>query len=179
MSVPRIAPGGLRDVGLFAWGFSRISGRVTGTNPPNLFLTLGRAPGLFRGWLHFAGRMMPGGKLPRRETEMVILRVAHTRGCDYEFEHHLRLGKRAGIGPVEVERITAGPMAEGWSPRERAILAAVDELHDKQDLADATWTELRVHLSEREVVELLMLAGHYEMLATFILTLRIVPDSHR
>ena len=179
MSTPRILPGGLGQVGLVNWGFARISGRVTGTNPPNLFLTMGRAPGLFRGWLHFAGRMMPGGKLPRRETEMVILRVAHTRGCQYEFDHHVRLGKRAGIGPVEVEQIITGPQAEGWSARERAILAAVDALQAEQDLDDATWAELSAHLSEREVVELLLLAGHYEMLATFILTLRIEPDSHR
>ena len=59
-------------------------------------MTLGRHRPLFRGWLRFAGRLMPGGKLPRRETEMVILRVAHLRQCAYEFEHHARLARRAG-----------------------------------------------------------------------------------
>ena len=60
-TAPRIAPGTRREVGLFAYGFSRIAGLVTRTNPPNLFLTMGRAPKLFRGWLRFAGRLMPGG----------------------------------------------------------------------------------------------------------------------
>ncbi|MBV8385841.1 MAG: carboxymuconolactone decarboxylase family protein, partial [Acidimicrobiia bacterium] len=82
---PRIAPGDLRDVGVVNWVVSAVSGRVAGTGPPNLFLTLGRNRALFRGWLHFAGRMMPGGKLPRRDTELVILRVAHLRNCEYEF----------------------------------------------------------------------------------------------
>src|SRR5690625_2099065 len=65
----RVRPGSLREIGLFAWAMARISGRVTGTNPPNLFLVLGKNRKLFRAWLRFAGRLMPGGVLPRRETE--------------------------------------------------------------------------------------------------------------
>ena len=59
------------------------------------------------------------------------------------------------------------------------MLAAVDELHHAGDLTDPTWAALREHLDEREVIELLLLAGHYEMLATTINTLRIVPDQPR
>ena len=33
--------------------------------------------------LHFSGKLMPGAKLSRHETEPVILRVAHLRGCQY------------------------------------------------------------------------------------------------
>ena len=65
-ATPRISPGGRRDVGAVNWAFAQVSGLVTGTTPPNLFLTLGRNRKLFRGWLRFAGRLMPGGKLPRR-----------------------------------------------------------------------------------------------------------------
>src|SRR4051794_10769781 len=100
---------------------------------------------------------MPGGALPRRETELVILRVAHLRECEYEFEHHVRLGRRAGVRAEDVERVMAGPAAEGWSDRERAILAAVEELHERGDMADETWTALRRHLDERRAIELLML----------------------
>jgi AhpD family alkylhydroperoxidase len=166
-------------VGLFTWGLAGISGRVTGTEPPNLFLTLGRHRKLFRGWLRFAGRLMPGGTLPRRETELVILRVAHLRGCTYEFDHHVALGRRAGVSEVDVQRVIAGPEAVGWSARERTLLTAVDELHHAQDLSDATWQALRDELSEARLVELVLLVGHYEMLATAIGTLRIQPDRPR
>jgi AhpD family alkylhydroperoxidase len=175
----RIAPGGLREAGPFAWGFAQVAGLVTRTNPPRLFLTMGRQHKLFRGWLRFAGRLMPGGTLPRRETELVILRVAHLRRCAYEFEHHVALGRRAGVIAVDVSRVQEGPAAEGWSARERAILAAVDMLHEKQDLDDTAWAVLREHLDDAAVIELLLLVGHYEMLATFINTLRIQPDRHR
>jgi AhpD family alkylhydroperoxidase len=179
MSGARIAPGSRRDVGLFTWALSRVAGRVGGTGPPNLFLTLGRHRRLFRGWLRFAGRLMPGGKLPRRETELVILRVAHLRSCSYEFEHHVRLGRRAGLDDADIARVVEGPEAEGWSPLERALLSAVDRLHHDQDLDDSTWSSLLSHLDEREAIELCMLAGHYEMLATVIAALRIEPDRPR
>lgn len=176
---PRIAPGTRHEAGVFAWGVSQLAALVTRSDPPHLFLTMGRQHKLFRGWLRFAGRLMPGGTLPRRETELVILRVAHLRRCAYEFEHHVVLGKRAGIGAADVARVKDGPAADGWSHRERALLNAVDMLHDTQDLDDETWAAAREHLEEPQAIELLLLAGHYEMLATFINTLRIQPDTRR
>ena len=176
---PRIGPGRRDDVGLPIWVFAQIAGRVTGTQPPNLFLTLGRQRRLFWGWLRFAGRLMPGGKLPRRESELVILRVAHLRACAYEFEHHVRLGRRAGVTRDDLRRVVEGPAAAGWSDRERAILTAVDELHADRDLSDATWAALRAHLDEPRLIELCQLVGHYEMLATTLLTLRVQPDRAR
>jgi AhpD family alkylhydroperoxidase len=142
---------------------------------PNLFTTMARHNSLFRGWLFFAGRMMPRGKLPRRDTELVILRTAWHNSCDYEIHHHQRLGKRAGLSPDELGRATSASL-DGWSARERALLAAADELHAMRNLDDATWDELRRFLSERDAIEFLLLAGHYGMLATFINTLRIETD---
>ena len=179
MSAARIAPGGRREVGSLAWGISHIAGRVAGTGPPNLFLTLARNRKLFRGWLRFAGRLMPGGRLPRRETELVILRVAHLTSCRYEFDHHVRLGRRAGLGNADFARVLEGPEADGWSERDRALLAAVDRLHADRDLDDAEWHSLRSHLDEREAIEFCMLVGHYQLLATTIATLRIQPDPPR
>jgi len=176
---PRIAPGSLREAGPFAWAFAQVSGVVTRTTPPNLFLTLGRQHKLFRGWLRFAGRLMPGGTLPRRETELIILRVAHLRGCAYEFEHHVRLGKRAGVTAADVQRVQAGADDDGWSARERALLRGADELVEQRRIGDAAWAELREHLDEPEAVEFLLLVGHYDMLATFLLTLGVQPDRHR
>ncbi|WP_245574122.1 hypothetical protein [Amycolatopsis nigrescens] len=70
----RIVPGTRRELGTPMWLFARASGLVAGTATPALFRTLGKHRALFRGWLYFAGRLMPGGLLSRRETEIVILR---------------------------------------------------------------------------------------------------------
>ncbi|MFI0357535.1 carboxymuconolactone decarboxylase family protein [Actinomadura sp. 9N407] len=179
MTGARVRPGRLGDVGLFTHVFAKVAGRTAGTGPPNLFLTLGRQRRMFHAWLWFASSLMPGGRLSRRESELVILRVAHLRDCRYELEHHERLGRRAGIGPAELDRIALGPDADGWTPRQRALLTAVDDLHGNRTLGDGSWARLRVHLTEPECVELCMLAEHYQMLATVIAALRIQPDGPR
>lgn len=180
MTLPRVAPGGRADVGALNWSFARVSGLVTGTTPPNLFLTLGRHRRLFRGWLRFAAHLMPGGRISRRETELVILRVAHRAGSDYELAQHRRLARRAGLTDVEIARVVDDEAPESaWPTRERVLLRAVDELHEARDVTDATWAELRDHLDEVEAIELVLLVAHYEMLATVIETLRIQTDQVR
>jgi AhpD family alkylhydroperoxidase len=106
----------------------------------------------------------------------VILRVAHLRDCRYEYDHHVRLGRRAGLSDADLARVVDGAQAAGWSPREQAILQATDELVATNDIADETWSRLTAALDTRELIELVLLVGHYGMLATAIRTLRIQPD---
>jgi AhpD family alkylhydroperoxidase len=179
VSTPRIAPGGVRELGPAIWVFSRIAGRVTKTEPPAIFTTLGRGRGLFWGWLHFAGKLMPGGTLPRRQTELVILRVAALRECAYEFEHHVLLGRRAGVTAEDVERVRAGSAAAGWSDAEQLLMEVAEELVTTKDLADATWGRLLGAYGDRGALEVVQLIGHYDMLATTLLTLRLSPDRRR
>ena len=176
MSAPRVRPGRLGEVGVVAWLLSRAGGRLAGTAPMTLFLVLGRHKRLFRGWLAFAGLLMPGGRLPRRDSELVILRVAHLRGSAYERAQHERVGRRVGLTDAEVERTTEGPDAPGWTPRQAALLAVTDALLTERDVDDATWARLREHLDERGCVELVLLAGHYDMLAAAIAALRLSPE---
>jgi alkylhydroperoxidase family enzyme len=173
---PRIAPGDSSTLSLPVRVFGQIAQRVTKSDhPPNLFATLGKHPGLFWGWLRFAQKLMPRGKLPRRDTELVILRVAHLRTATYEWTHHVKLGKQAGLTDADIDRIQAEGL-EGWDERERTLLTAVDELHTTGDLTDATFGAVHRTLGDKLTIELVMLVGHYEMLATFLNTLRIQPD---
>ncbi len=173
---PRIAPGGVAALGPINWLVCRVVSRAAGTPDAHLFSTLGRHRRLFRAWLRFAARLMPGGKLPRYETELVILRVAHLRRCGYEMDHHVRLGRRAGIDAAQLAQVLEGPSHAGWSDRHRSLLAAVDALVAHGDLDDDTWRALGDHYRETELIELCLLVGHYQMLATVIAALRIQPD---
>jgi AhpD family alkylhydroperoxidase len=173
---PRITPGSRRDIGAVNWAMISAGDRAARVSgPPHLFTTMARHRSLFRAWLFFAGRMMPRGKLPRRDTELVIIRTAWRNGCDYELDHHRRLGKRAGLTDDDITRATS-PELDGWGSRELALLTACDQLHATHNLDDPTWEALRKHLSERDAIEFLLLAGHYGMLATFINTLRVEVD---
>ncbi|HWJ08720.1 MAG TPA: carboxymuconolactone decarboxylase family protein [Nocardioides sp.] len=176
---PRIRPGGWREVGPFVTLLARVAGRVQGTEPPAVFLTLGRNRRLFWGWLHFAGRLMPGGRLSRRESELVILRVASRRRSSYELTQHRRLGRRAGLSADDIARIEAGGLDGPFSDRERLLLRASDELLAEDDISDGLWAELGAHFDDRERIEVLMLVGHYAMLATTLHALRVRPDRAR
>jgi alkylhydroperoxidase family enzyme len=173
---PRITPGRRAEIGVVNASVAWIAGRVAGTGPPNLFTTLARHRRLFRGWLFFAGRLMPRGTLPRADTELVILRVAHNCESEYEWRHHERIAQAKGLTGDEVARVRAGAQAPGWTPRQRGLLQAADELHERRVLSDEVWTQLSAELSDTQLIELCMLVGHYEMLAMTLRSLRVQPD---
>lgn len=174
---PRIPP--LEPAETPAWLKPVMAGakRVIGTErPPNIISTLARHGRLFSFWMPFAGQLMPRGKLPRRETELVILRVAWNTHSRYEWNHHIRIGAKAGLTEADIERVADGPDAVGWTDRQRAILKATDELHADRFISGGTWAELEGDLSRSELIELCMLVGHYEMLAMTLASLGVQPE---
>ena len=138
--------------------------RLPNAEAVNIFATLVRYPGLYRRWMPFAGKLL-AGKLPARDRELLILRSAWRCASSYEWGQHVRLAKQAGISAEEIDRIATGPDAPGWETLDRALLTAVDELHDDACLTGATWATLASRYDERQMIELPMLVGQYHMLA--------------
>jgi alkylhydroperoxidase family enzyme len=176
VAAARIPPGSKRDIGAIPAAIAAAAGRAIGSGPPNLFTTLARHRRLFLPWLWFAGMLMPRGRLPRKDTEIVILRVAHNCRCEYEWSHHERIAQTVGLAADDVQRVREGPVAHGFSERQSLLLRATDELHRRRDITSRTWDGLRRILSDVELIELCMLVGHYEMLAMTLNALRVQPD---
>ena len=174
---PRIVPARVRELRPLARKVAEIAGRVTGNGPPNLFTTLGQHPRLFRAWLRYSAQLMPFGKLPRRDTELVILRVAWQCRSTYEWHQHVPIALRVGLTPDEVASV-AESAADGFSERQRTLLAATDELLTQRALSDATSSAVQATLSDREVIELCLLIGNYQGLASTIggLGIQIEPE---
>jgi alkylhydroperoxidase family enzyme len=165
---PRIAPGRTGELRPLARIVAAVAGRITGTGPTNIFTTLGQNPRLFRTWLRYSAQLMPFGRLPRRDTELVILRIAWQCRCAYEWHQHVPLGLRVGLTPDEVAGVAASPPVEGFSVRQQALLAAGDELLAQRALSDSTWSAVQAALGTREVIELCLLIGNYQGLAATI-----------
>lgn len=180
-ATPRIAaarPDELRPLpGIVA----KVAGRVTGAGPANIFTTLGQHPRLFRVWLRYSAQLMPFGKLPRRDTELVILRVAWRCLCAYEWHQHVPIALRVGLTADEVAGVAVSPPAKRFTMRQLALLAASDELLAQRVLSDSTWRALEAMLGTREVIELCLLIGSYQGLASTIggLGIQIEPDPKR
>jgi len=140
--------------------------------PMHLFTTLAHQPELFRRWLGFGGALL-AGRLPGRLRELVILRTAYRFDAPYEWAHHIELAEAQGIGGAEVAAVGGDLAVVDWDPFERAALAAVDETKDQGAVADVTWSVLAGRLDRADLVELVMLIGHYVLLSTVLRSLRL------
>ncbi len=156
---------------------SRLINRISKFDAANLFQTLAGHWRLFVPWLVFASRLAPYGLLARRDAELVILRVAWNCRARYEWGHHTDLGMAAGLTLEEVERVRVGSAAPGWSERQSALIDAADEFHDARLISDATWARLSQIYDDRELIELCMLIGHYEMLAGVLNSIGVELDA--
>jgi alkylhydroperoxidase family enzyme len=64
-----------------------------------------------------------------------------------------------------------------WSSAERALIRACDELHATADLSDEAWGDLRRHVAEMAVVEIVMLAGFYRTVSYLTNSLRLPHEA--
>ena len=142
----------------------------------NVFTTLARHEGLFKVWLRFGGFLLSRGELPARERELLILRAGFNCGSDYEWGQHARLAEKLGLAREEIDRVAAGPDAEGWSEADAILLRAADELHEGAKISDEVWGLLAETYDERALIEIPMVVGHYTMLAFALNSLGVAPD---
>lgn len=153
-----------------------VAGHVTRTEPHRIFTTIGRHRRLFRRWLPLAGTLLLGGDLPRVDTELLILRTAWNCGCWYGWVQHAGIAPAHGLSAELVAAVADWPACERWSPRQRHLLQAADELHHTRVVSDATWARLIAELRDTELIELCFLVGHYEMLAMTLNSLGVAPE---
>jgi alkylhydroperoxidase family enzyme len=122
-------------------------------------------PRLLRPFLAFNARLMPFGKLDRRQTEALILRTARLCGSRYEWTQHRAMGREAGLTEAEIEAIGSDPEGDALDPPLRDLLRIVPELLDDHTVSEATFERLSRSLSPAEILEAVVLVGNYAMLA--------------
>ncbi len=120
---------------------------------------------LFRPFLAWNARLMPFGKLDRRQTEVVILRTAWLCRSRYEWTQHVAIGKSVGLTDEQIDAVGTDPTSEVLDEQTRVLLAAVPELLDSHALSPETFDTLGEFLTPAEILEFVMLVGNYAMLA--------------
>jgi alkylhydroperoxidase family enzyme len=140
---------------------------------PNMYAQMAHNPALLRLFKPLSSFFGMQGLLPARDREIAILRIAWINRQPFIWGEHVRLGhSQGGLSTEEVERITVGSCAAGWSEHDRAILAAVEELRETSDISEATWAVLARTWSEGQLVELPVLIGQYQTLGYLQTVLR-------
>jgi AhpD family alkylhydroperoxidase len=138
--------------------------------------TLAQYPRLAQAYHTFNGHVLFGTELTTRQRELLVLRVAAVRQCDYEWRQHVVQAGDAGLTPDEIDRVAASPVGPEWSALERAMLQAVDELIRDAVVADATWTALAAELDTHQLMDLVFTVGAYDQLAMALRSFGVALD---
>lgn len=138
--------------------------------PPNMPpLTLFRLlAGHGRAWQKFrAASLLDKGPLPLRDREIVINRVCARTHCEYEWGVHVTLFADAANLTREQVDATVAVAADSacWSPREQALITAVDALHEQATWSDREFMALQTHFDSDQIMEILLLSGFYRTVA--------------
>jgi AhpD family alkylhydroperoxidase len=172
----RIAPGGFKELGPVNWAIAKLGARGIRAPKFHLFNVIGQHRLLFLAWLPFSSYLLYAGKLSRKDAELVILRVGHLRGCEYELQQHRRLAKSRGVDAELQTRIFEGPDAEGLTDRQRVLITATDEFVITRSMSPETWAALSSMYNRAQLIEFCTLAGQYDALAATMATLKIPLD---
>jgi alkylhydroperoxidase family enzyme len=129
----------------------------------NLYATLLNHPGLYGPRRIFGRYLQREASLPAQTRELLIMRTSWLIRSEYEWVHHAKLARSAGLTDADIQRIAAGPAAPGWNEEQRAVLQAADELRREAFVSDRTWAVLSKHYDTRQLIEIVYTVGGYTM----------------
>ena len=142
-------------------------------NLSEIMRTMLRHPDLFVREIDVGVQLLTQGALSNRDRELAILRIGWLCQAPYEWGEHVLVAKHVGISSEDIERITHGSAAPGWSEHDQAILRAAEELFADAMISDETWATLSKRLDDRQLIELPILIGQYQVVAYYQNSLRL------
>jgi 4-carboxymuconolactone decarboxylase len=137
-------------------------------NAVNVRATMAHHPVLARAFGSFAGAVLNEARTPRRQRELVILRMGWNCQARYEFGQHTMYGLANGVSPQEVSAVTRPLSQHPWSDEDRVLLQMTDDLYADDCVSDATWGELEARWATPDIVEFLMAALCYRLVSGFL-----------
>jgi len=143
----------------------------------NIFRTMLNHPDALRAFLGWGSYVLSRrSSLPAREREIVVLRTGYLCRSGYEWTQHRAIGSRAGLADAELEAIKQGADAPAWSPADRALLRACEELHRDQFVTDPTWAALARHFDQKQCMDVVFTVGQYVQVSMLLNTFGVQLD---
>jgi 4-carboxymuconolactone decarboxylase len=132
----------------------------------NIFRISSLAERNFAPMMRLGGTILSRQELPGNLRELAILRVARLSAAEYEWVQHVPIAERTGCTGEQIEALERGDAtAPCFDDREQAVLAFTDEVVRDVRPTDDCMAAVRVHLSDREVMELTIAIGFYMLMA--------------
>ena len=149
----------------------------------HVFQMVAQASTLFGPWLALGGAILASLELDPLLRELAILQVACASGCEYERLQHEAIAVGVGASSEQVTLLAAptesraqDAMDRAFTPGQQAVIRFTDQVVGPGRVAEAEVVALREHLSDRGIVELLLVIGHYSGIALLAETVRLDLD---
>ncbi len=97
--------------------------------------------------------------------ELAILITARHWTSQYEWFAHHKLALEGGLNPAIAEDIAQGRRPENMDADETVVYNFSRELHEKQNVSDATYKTALDRFGERGVVDLISVNGFYSLVS--------------
>jgi len=143
--------------------------------PVNLYRALGNHPALVAAWTEFANAIRHDSRTPRALRELMILRIGQVAHSEYEWAHHLRMARKAGVREAQIAALAGWRDSPEFDARERAAIALAEAVA-ACDVTDAVYAEAMRHFDHAQYVELSLTAGFYALVVRMIDALRLELD---
>lgn len=150
--------------------------RRTPEDASNILSTFVNHPDLTKAFLRFNVHLLFKSTLPPRLRELAILRVAHRTESEYEWFQHVKLGQREGLTEDEIAGVQRGEATDKF---DRMVLVAVDELMDRYELSDDTWSALGERFDEKQRMDFVFTVGCYVTVAMALKTFGVELEKER
>ena len=144
----------------------------------NIYRLMLHSPDVAAAWLELNSALRFKTRLDGKTRELAILLVAMLNRVDYVIRAHASsYALQEGISADQVHALADWRVSEHFDARQRALLAYVEAMTREVTVEDDTYESLRQHYSDREIVELTVLTGAYNMLTRVLQALRVAPES--
>lgn len=141
--------------------------------PLNVMWMMGHAGPILEGFVGM-GRAVLNSSLDPKLRQIAIIRVGVLAGATYEIHQHVNLGRKVGLPEDKIAALREPVVPGGaFTPLERAIITAVEELAKQARLSDATFDALSTEFDYRKLQELVLTIGYYTMVSRFLETFEV------
>src|SRR4029453_5238070 len=140
----------------------------------NIYRMLLNAPPLAESWFHHSNTVRWKTTLPGRLREIVIIRMGHLTNSQYVLRQHVpSLALADGLSLAEWAAPADCGASEFFSASERAGLAYADTMTRDIAVPDAVFAEVERHFNPREIVELTVPIGTFDIAARVVQVLEL------
>jgi alkylhydroperoxidase family enzyme len=105
--------------------------------------------------------------------ELAILRTAKDCRSVYEWTQHVPAAKHVGVTEEQIAAVENWQSAQCFSEVERLVLQFTDEVNANVKASRETLEALKQHLSPGEIIELLIIIGHWRQTASILETTEV------